>query len=264
MPRFRLLLEYDGRPFVGWQRQANGASVQAALEAALAGLTGETVVVSAAGRTDAGVHALAMPVHVDLVRDFAPERLQGGLNHYLRPLPVVVLAAEAVAPDFHARFSARARAYVYRILNRRAPPALEAGRVWHVAVPLDPGAMRAAAATLVGRHDFTSYRAAACQAASPVKTLSRLDVRADGPSITVRAAAPSFLHHQVRNLVGTLKLIGEGRAAPDFALNALNARDRRAAGPTAPGDGLHFVAARYPDGWATARGFGGETPEDFA
>jgi tRNA pseudouridine38-40 synthase len=245
MPRYRLTIEYDGGPFVGWQRQARGVSVQAVLEGAFARFVGAEPDTVAAGRTDAGVHALGQVVHVDLARDWPPRTICDALNHHLRPHPVSVLAAEAVPATFHARFSARGRRYVYRILNRRAPPAIEAGRVWHVGPPLDDAMMRDAAAALVGHHDFTSFRAASCQSASPVKTLDRLDVSRAGAEIRVEAAARSFLHHQVRNLVGTLALVGHGRWSRADVVAALAARDRAAAGPTAPAEGLYLVSVAY-------------------
>lgn len=241
------MLEYDGRPFVGWQVQDNGRSVAAVLIEAVRKLSGETVTPIAAGRTDAGVHATGQVVHLDLTKALPPERLAAGLNHHLRPWPVAVLAAEPVGADFHARFSAIGRAYRYTILHRRAPPVLDRGRVWHVPVRLDPEAMRAAATMLVGRHDFTSFRAAACQAASPVKTLDRLAVEPlPGERIVIRAEARSFLHHQVRNIVGTLVEIGRLRRAPAAVVDILAARDRRAAGPTAPAEGLCLVRVDYP------------------
>lgn len=243
--RWKLTLEYDGRPFVGWQRQDNGPSVQAAVERAIAALSGETPTVHCAGRTDAGVHALGMVASFDLDKDIAPPKLREALNFHLRPDPVAVLLAEAVAPDFHARFSCLGRAYLYRVLNRRAPPALEAGRVWHVQTPLDAEAMHAAAQRLVGRHDFTSFRASLCQAKSPEKSLDLLTVRREGEEVRITARARSFLHHQVRNMVGTLKLVGEGRWTADDVSRALAARDRAAAGPTAPPDGLYFTEAWY-------------------
>lgn len=245
MPRYRLTLEFDGRPFHGWQIQANGPSVQAALEAAADAMAAREGHAVAAGRTDAGVHALAMTAHLDLAQEIRPERLMSGLNHHLRPLPIAVLEARLADHGFHARFNAKARHYLYRILNRRAPPALDAGRVWHVARPLEAERMHAAAEMLVGKHDFTSYRDTACQAASPIKTLSRLVVVRGRDEIRISASAPSFLHHQVRNIVGTLKLIGEGTRPVGFARQALDARDRAAAGPTAPPDGLYFVRADY-------------------
>ncbi|HVO15348.1 MAG TPA: tRNA pseudouridine(38-40) synthase TruA, partial [Alphaproteobacteria bacterium] len=215
MPRYRLTLEYDGRAFVGWQRQDNGPSVQAALESAIRKFCGETATVHAAGRTDSGVHALGQVVHVDLVKDAPTDTVRDALNAHLRPQPVAVLDAAVAAPDFHARFSAIERRYRYRIVNRRAPLALDLGRAWHVSVPLDAAAMHEAAQLLVGHHDFTSFRAAECQAKSPVKTLDALDVAREGEEITCAARARSFLHHQVRNMVGTLKLVGEGKWAAD-------------------------------------------------
>lgn len=246
MPRFKLTLEYDGGPFVGWQRQDNGPSVQGALEDAVRGYCQVSAVVHGAGRTDAGVHALGQVAHVDLPRDDPPYVVVNALNAHLRAHPVAVLAAEAVDEGFHARFSALERAYEYRILNRRARPALDAGRVWWVGAPLDADAMHAAAQLLVGRHDFTSFRAAECQAESPVKTLDQLDVVRRADEIVVAARARSFLHHQVRNMVGTLKRVGEGRWSARDLARALDARDRAAAGPTAPADGLYLTRVRYP------------------
>lgn len=245
MPRYRLLLEFDGAPFCGWQIQANGASVQAALEAAADAMATRRGPAVAAGRTDAGVHALALPVHLDLEQDLPPERVMSGLNHYLRPQPISVIEARRVAADFHARFDGKARHYCYRILNRRGPPALEAGRVWHIPKALEAERMQAAGEPLVGQHDFTSFRDAACQADSPIKTLSRLVVLRQSELILIKVSAPSFLHHQVRNIVGTLKLVGEGREDVGFAARALQARSRAAAGPTAPAGGLYFVRADY-------------------
>ena len=245
MPRYRLLLEYDGTPFQGWQRQSGLPTVQAALEEALLKAAGETVAVVAAGRTDAGVHAAGQVAHVDLGRAWLPERLAGALNFHLRPQPVVVLRAEAAPMGFHARFSATERRYRYRILNRRAPPALLAHRVWHVPVPLLAERMHVAAQALVGRHDFTSFRSSECQSASPVKSLRLIQVREAGEEIEVRLAARSFLHHQVRNIVGTLKLVGEGKAGIGFVAEALAARHRSAAGQTAPAQGLCLEAVAY-------------------
>jgi len=245
MPRFRLTLEFDGGPFCGWQIQANGRSVQAALEQAADAMATRTGPAVAAGRTDAGVHALALPVHLDLAQDLLPERVMSGLNHYLRPEPIAVIDARRTSPDFHARFDAEARHYLYRILNRRGPPALLAGRVWHVARSLDAEHMQAAAETLIGRHDFTSFRDTACQATSAIKTLDHLAVLRRGEMIEIHARARSFLHHQVRNIVGTLELIGEGQRPVGFARAALEARNRAAAGPTAPPQGLYFVKADY-------------------
>lgn len=245
MPRYRLTVEYDGSGFVGWQRQDNGPSVQQAIEEAAARLAGETVTVTAAGRTDAGVHARGQVVHLDLAKAFPADTVRDALNFHLKPAPVAVLAAEAAADDFHARFSACGRAYLYRIVNRRAPLALDRQRAWWVPQPLDAAAMAVAAAHLVGRHDFSTFRAAECQAGSPVKTLDLLDVTRRGEEIQVVARARSFLHHQVRNMVGTLRLAGEGKWTPDDVAAALAARDRRAGGPTAPACGLYLTEVIY-------------------
>jgi tRNA pseudouridine38-40 synthase len=246
MTRFRLTVEYDGRPFMGWQRQAHGPSVQQAIEEAVEAITGETAILHAAGRTDAGVHALAMAAHVDIARAIAPFRLAEGLNARLRPLPVAILEAEAVAEDWHARFSCTGRRYLYRIVNRRAPLALDVGRAWRVSAPLDAGAMGEAAQRLVGRHDFTTFRSAHCQSDSPVKTLDRLAVRRTGERIEIEAAARSFLHHQVRSMVGCLQLVGRGKWSAADLQAALEAKDRAALGLNAPPDGLYFVEALYP------------------
>ncbi|HEY4077079.1 MAG TPA: tRNA pseudouridine(38-40) synthase TruA [Rhizomicrobium sp.] len=243
--RYRLTLEYDGGPFVGWQRQAEGASVQASLEGAIEKLSGERVTVTGAGRTDAGVHALGQVAHFDLVKTFEPGKVRDALNYHVRPDPVVVLDAAVVTEDFHARFSATARHYLFRILNRRAPPALEDGRVWHISPKLDADAMHAAAQFLVGQHDFTTFRAAECQSASPVKTLDWLDVSARADEIHIEASARSFLHHQIRSFAGTLKLVGEGKWTPRDVKNALDARDRAACGPVSPPDGLYLVRVDY-------------------
>ena len=245
MPRFKLTLEYDGAPFVGWQRQENGVSVQEVLEAAVFAMTGERRVVGGAGRTDAGVHATGQVAHLDLERDWAPFRLAEGLNAHLVPHPVAILRAEPASDDFDARHSARARIYRYRVVNRRAPLALEAGRAWLVQTPLDLEAMRSAAAELIGRHDFTSFRAAECQAKSPLKTLDVLALAREGPLVTLEARARSFLHHQVRNMVGTLKLVGEGKWTRADVRRVLEARDRTQAGPTAPPDGLYLIEVLY-------------------
>jgi len=245
MPRYKLTLEYDGGPFQGWQRQANGPSVQAALETAVEAFCGERVTAVAAGRTDSGVHATGQVVHLDLAREAVPERLQDALNFHLKPNPVAVLRAEPVDSDFHARFSATRRTYRYLIVNRRAPPALHRGRAWHVSRPLDAESMHEAVQLLVGRHDFTSFRGSLCQAKSPVKTLDRLCVLRRGEEIEVVAEARSFLHHQVRNMVGTLKLVGEGRWPIADVAAALEARDRAAAGPTAPAYGLYLARVTY-------------------
>ncbi|HEY5722972.1 MAG TPA: tRNA pseudouridine(38-40) synthase TruA [Allosphingosinicella sp.] len=245
MTRFRLTVEYDGRPFMGWQRQAHGPSVQQSIEDAAEAITGETVAVHAAGRTDAGVHALAMSAHLDIEKAIAPFRLVEGLNARLRPQPVAILGAEIVPDDWHARFSCIGRRYLYRIVNRRAPLALEAGRAWKVAVPLDADKMHEAAQALVGLHDFTTFRSAHCQSDSPVKTLDRLDVRRDGDRIEIEAAARSFLHHQVRSMVGCLQLVGRGKWSASDLKAALYAKDRAALGYNAPPDGLYFVEAQY-------------------
>jgi tRNA pseudouridine38-40 synthase len=262
MPRYRLTLEYDGTPFVGWQVQAAGASVQGRLAEAIHRFCGETVTPRGAGRTDAGVHALGQVAHVDLARAWPPDTVQAALNFHLKPDPVAVLDCAVAAPDFDARFGAVARRYRYRILARRGPPALDADRVWWVPRRLDAGAMAEAAAALVGRHDFTTFRAAACQARSPVKTLDRLDVARAGEEIVVEAGARSFLQHQVRCMVGSLKLVGEGKwSAADLA-RALAARDRAACGMVAPARGLYLVAVDYPPAGmaASARAHDPEEP----
>lgn len=245
LTRFRLLLEYDGGPFVGWQRQENGPSVQGALEEAGFRLCGETCAAVAAGRTDAGVHALGMTAHMDLPSRFDAETVRDALNFHLKPMPVAVLEARIAPSDFHARFSAMGRRYLYRILNRRAPLALEAGRAWRVGPRLDERAMSKAAAALVGRHDFTTFRSVHCQSASPVKTLASLSVERRGDLIAIAAHAPSFLHHQVRSMTGTIVAAGLGRWSVADVASALEARDRARCGPVAPPEGLYFVAADY-------------------
>jgi tRNA pseudouridine38-40 synthase len=243
--RWRLTIEYDGGPFMGWQRQDHGPSVQQTLEEALQQMTGENAAFTAAGRTDAGVHALAMAAHVDIGRTMTPHRLREGLNALVRPQPVSVLEVEPVADDWHARFSCIGRRYLYRILNRRAPPAVELGKVWHIAVPLNVEAMSEGATYLVGRHDFTTFRSAHCQSDSPVKTLDRLDISRQGNEIRIEAAARSFLHHQVRSMVGCLALVGRGQWPADDIRKALEARNRAALGLNAPPHGLYFVEALY-------------------
>jgi len=245
MPRFKLTLEYDGGPFVGWQHQANGLSVQEVLETAIFRFCGEQVRVQAAGRTDSGVHALGQVAHADLEKEADTDTVRDALNHHMKPHPVAVIAAEMVPETFEARFSATGRAYLYRILDRRAPPVLDRGRVWHVRSRLDAEAMQEAARALVGRHDFTSFRAKECQARSPVKTLDRLVVNRTGDEIRLIAEARSFLHHQVRNMVGTLALVGQGRWTRADVERALAVRDRAAAGPTAPPQGLYLTGVRY-------------------
>lgn len=255
MTRYKLVVEYDGSGFVGWQWQANGLSVQQALQEAVFAFCGERPDIQGAGRTDAGVHATGQVAHVDIARQTTARTLREAVNFHLKPLPVAVRAAELAPDGFHARFSAIGRRYLYRIVNRPARLALDAGRAWHVTAPLDVEAMRAAAARLLGRHDFSSFRAAACQAASPVKTLDRLEVlRRPGvlgdEEIAIEVAARSFLHNQVRIMAGTLKLVGEGKWTADDVAAALAARDRRQAGPTAPPEGLYLTAVVYPSGGA--------------
>ena len=246
MPRYKLTVEYDGAPFVGWQRQTNGRSVQQAIEEALQRLTGEEPTIRGAGRTDAGVHALGQVTHFDLLRAWSSDKLRDGLNAHLRPEPVAIVEAEAVANGFDARYSAIRRHYSYRILIRRAPPVIDRGHVWHVARQLDAVAMHRAAQRLVGTHDFTTFRSTECQAKSPVRTLDRLDVLKSGDELIVGATARSFLHNQVRSLVGSLKLVGEGRWSADDLQHALEARDRKASGPVAPPDGLYLMRVDYP------------------
>ena len=247
MTRFALTLEFDGGPFMGLQRQEHGPSVQQAVEEAVHAVTGETVTMHSAGRTDSGVHALAMVSHVDVEKPLTPFRLMEALNAHLRPSPIAVLACEKKPGDWHARFSCIGRSYLYRIRNRRAPLTLERGRAWHVPRPLDAEAMHRAAQALVGRHDFTTFRSAHCQAESPVKTLDRLDVRRKEDLVLIEAEARSFLHHQVRSMVGTLALVGLGQWRESQVAEALAARDRAALGLNAPPEGLYFVEARYPD-----------------
>ena len=246
MTRWRLTIEDDGGPVMGWQRQEHVPSVQQALEEALERMTGEQTCFTAAGRTDAGVHALAMSAHVDVTKSLTPHRLREGLNALVRPQPISVIEVAEVADDWHARFSCVGRRYLYRILNRRAPPALDVGKMWHIPVPLDVNAMGEGASHLVGRHDFTTFRSAQCQSDSPVKTLDRLDVARVGEEVHVAAAARSFLHHQVRSMVGCLALVGRGQWQPDDIRKALDAGDRAALGLNAPPHGLYFVEALYP------------------
>jgi tRNA pseudouridine38-40 synthase len=245
MPRYKLTIEYDGAPFVGWQMQATAPSVQSVLTDAVLAFAGEAVTVQGAGRTDAGVHALGQVAHITLAREWPTDKVRDALNANLRPHPVAVLAAERVADDFDARFSAKARHYLYRIVNRRPDLALERGRAWRIPRGLDARTMHEAAQRLVGKHDFTTFRAAECQAKSPLKTLDRLDVERNGDAVLVRASARSFLHHQVRSIVGSLVFVGEGRWSADTLAQALAARDRSACGQVAPADGLYLVRVDY-------------------
>jgi tRNA pseudouridine38-40 synthase len=245
MPRYKVILEFDGGPFVGWQRQDNGRSIQTAFEEAVFKFSAEHAAAFSAGRTDAGVHALAMPAHFDLEKPKAPGVIRDALNFHLKPEPIAVLEAEEVAADFHTRFSATARRYRYRIVNRRAPLTLDAGRAWRLAPPIDADAMHAAAQALIGKHDFTTFRASTCQADSPVKTLNAISVERRGDDIFIETAARSFLHHQVRSMAGSLAEVGMGRwTVADFEA-AFRAADRTRCAQVAPPDGLYFVGADY-------------------
>jgi len=245
MPRYKLTVEYDGRPFVGWQRQANGPSVQAVIERAIAAFCGQTVTVGAAGRTDAGVHALGQVVHVDLDKDWPTGTVFGALNFHCQPDPVAILAVEAMHEGFDARFSAIRRHYRYRIANRLPPLTHDRGLAWHVKKPLDADAMHAAAQVFVGHHDFTTFRHSRCQAKSPWKTLEAFRVWRQGDAVIAECSSRSFLHNQVRSMVGTLRLVGEGRWGPAEVAAALAARDREACGPVAPPDGLYLTRVDY-------------------
>lgn len=245
MSRFRLTVEFDGGPFMGWQRQAHGPSVQQAIEDAIEAVTRERAVIHAAGRTDAGVHGLAMSAHADIGKAITPFRLMEALNAQVRPNPIAILDCEVVPDDWHARFSCIGRDYLYRIVNRRAPLTLELGRAWRIAKMLDADSMHEAAQVLVGRHDFTTFRSVHCQAESPVKTLDRLDVWREGDAVQVEASARSFLHHQVRSMVGCLAMVGQGQWSAHDMKAALEAKDRAALGLNAPAEGLYFVRARY-------------------
>jgi len=245
MTRYKITIEYDGGPFVGWQMQANGPSVQAALAEAIWAFSGERVEVRGAGRTDAGVHARGQVAHFDLAKDMRPDQIREAINHHLKPAPIAVLDCQPAAADFDARFSATWRAYEYVIINRRAPLTLDAGRAWRVPPPLDAQAMHDAARLLTGKHDFTTFRSVQCQARSPVKTLDRLAVARAGDRITVHASARSFLHHQVRSIVGSLKLVGEGKWSAADLRAALDTRERSACGPVAPACGLYLIGVGY-------------------
>jgi tRNA pseudouridine38-40 synthase len=245
MTRFRLTVEFDGRPFMGWQRQAHGPSVQQAIEVAIKTITGEHTIVYAAGRTDAGVHAEAMTAHVDITKPLTDFRLMEAINAVILPHPIAILACEEVDPEWHARFSCIGRRYIYRIINRRAPLTFDKGRAWRVSQSLDAAAMHDAAQLLVGAHDFTTFRSVACQSKSPLKSIDSLKVSRIGEEIEVEAAALSFLHHQVRSMVGCLVLVGYGKWSKMDLQAALDAKDRQALGLNAPPDGLYFVEARY-------------------
>ncbi len=245
MPRYKLTIEYDGTPFVGWQVQDNGPSIAGAIAEAFGKFAGEQPKISGAGRTDAGVHALGQVAHVDLAKEVGTDTIRNALNAHLRPHPVAILNVERVADDFDARFSARARHYLYRVTNRRADLALDRDRTWQIVKALDASAMHNAAQQLVGNHDFTTFRSVECQAKTPVKTLDQLDVTRDGDEIGIRASARSFLHHQVRSMVGSLALVGEGKWTADGLANALAAKNRAACGPVAPACGLYLVRVDY-------------------
>jgi tRNA pseudouridine38-40 synthase len=247
MARYKLTIEYDGTRFVGWQRQAQGLSIQGLLEDAIAKFTHQTVSVRGAGRTDAGVHALGQVAHVDLAKDWAPGRVRDAMNYHLRPHAIGIVGSDIVGDAFDARFSAIKRHYRFRLLTRRAPPIIERNRVWWTMQDLDAAAMHDAAQAFIGKHDFTTFRAAQCQAASPVKTLDRFDVRRAGEEIVCEVSARSFLHHQVRSMVGSLKLVGEGKWPVAEIASALAARNRERCGPVSPASGLYLVAVDYAD-----------------
>jgi len=245
MARYKLTIEYDGAPFCGWQYQTDLPSVQGALEQAILALSGEEVRVHGAGRTDAGVHARGQVAHIDLLKDIRPDKLRDAINAHIRPHPVAIVAADLVGEDFEARFSARKRHYLYRLINRRADLTLEAGRAWRLPRPLDCDAMHEAAQFLVGKHDFTTFRSTECQAQSPVKTLDQLDVIREGETINILTSARSFLHNQVRSMVGSLIYVGEGRWSGEDLRDALNARSRAACGVVAPPEGLYLMRVDY-------------------
>lgn len=245
MPRYKLTIEYDGTPFSGWQIQRNGVSIQERLRQAILAFSGESFTPRGAGRTDAGVHALGQAAHIDLAKDWPAETVMKAVNFHLKPDPIAVLACETISGDFDARFSAKARHYLYRIVTRPAPAALERNRAWFIRHPLDYGAMQMAARHFIGRHDFTTFRAAGCQARSPVKTLDAFVVESQGETLSIHVSARSFLHHQVRSMVGSLKLVGEGKWTPSDLQGALEARDRTRCGPLAPACGLYLVRVDY-------------------
>jgi tRNA pseudouridine38-40 synthase len=245
MPRYKITLEYDGTPFVGWQRQENGLSVQQAVEEAIQKFSREKAETFAAGRTDAGVHALGQVAHFDLEKDYPEDEIMGAINFHIRPHPVAVMEVQKVDGEFHARFSAKQRSYTYRIINRRPPLVLEQNRAWHIVLPLDHEAMQEAAQYLVGRHDFTSFRAASCQGTTPIKNLDEVTVRREGERVEISVSARSFLHHMVRNITGTLFNVGVGKWAPGDVKRVLEAKDRALAGQTAPPEGLYFMRVEY-------------------
>jgi len=246
MPRYKLTIEYDGTNYHGWQRQENLPTVQEEIEKAIKRFCGEELTIYCSGRTDAGVHALGQVAHVDLPNEIPDFKIRDGINYYLKPQPIAILKAEQVADDFHARFSTTERSYIYRLINRYAPLTIDRGRAWNVPRALDVDAMHEAAQILVGHHDFTTFRDMDCQAKSPFKTLDQLDVRrVQGDVIEVFARSRSFLHHQVRNMVGSIKIVGDGRWTKADLETALHAKDRRAGGPTAPPDGLYLFQIRY-------------------
>ncbi|AIL12526.1 pseudouridine synthase [Candidatus Paracaedimonas acanthamoebae] len=245
MPRYKLTIEYDGTPFVGWQHQANGISVQSVIESAIEAFSREKVRLHAAGRTDAGVHALGQVAHIDLEKHFPAYKVREALNYHLRSYPVVIINAQETDELFHARFSAMERAYCYKVLCRSAPPALDKKRVWYIKHPLNIEVMQQAAMFLIGKHDFTTFRASECQASSPIRTLNSFKITQEGDLIFFNVSALSFLHHQVRNMVGSLKLVGEGKWSPEDFKSALDAKNRQAGGPTAPAQGLYFIKVSY-------------------
>ncbi|TAH37749.1 MAG: tRNA pseudouridine(38-40) synthase TruA [Alphaproteobacteria bacterium] len=245
MNRYKIIIEYDGTPFVGWQRQNNGTSVQGCLEEAIYKFCQERVTVTGAGRTDAGVHALSQVAHFDCARDLDSFKISEALNFHLHPHPIAILGAEKVDENFHARFSAKERSYIYRIVNRRAPLAVDRNRAWQIPLPLDAEAMQQAAQHLVGTHDFSTFRDSECQAKSPIKTLHEISVARDGENISVFVRAPSFLHHMVRNITGSLVQVGLGKWGVENFIRVRDAKDRKVGGPTAPPDGLYFLKVSY-------------------